>query len=43
MLKWIDVLKLARNGNLKPDRRLEKSEAEWKTALPADVFQVARM
>lgn len=43
MLKWIDVLKLARNGNLKPDRRVEKTEAEWKKELPADVFQIARM
>jgi peptide methionine sulfoxide reductase msrA/msrB len=43
MLKWIDVLKLARNGNLQPDRRVEKTEAEWKKELPADVYQIARM
>jgi hypothetical protein len=27
MLKWPDVLNLARNGNPAPDRRLEKTEA----------------
>lgn len=43
MLKWSDVLKLARNGNLKPDRRVEKTEAEWKKELPVEVFQIARM
>ena len=26
MLKWIDVLKLANNGNLAPDSRVEKTE-----------------
>lgn len=36
-------MKLARNGNLKPDRRVEKTEAEWKKELPADVYQIARM
>jgi methionine-R-sulfoxide reductase len=43
MLKWIDVLKLARDGNLKPDRRVEKTDVEWKKELPADVYQIARM
>lgn len=43
MLKWTDVLKLARTGNLKPDRRVEKTDAEWKKELPADVFQIARL
>ena len=33
MLKWIDILKFARNGNPKPDRRVEKTQEEWKAML----------
>lgn len=43
MLKWTDVLKFAKSGNPVPDRRLEKTDAEWKKELPAEVYQIARM
>ena len=42
MLKWNDVMKLAREGNLKPDSRVEKSAAEWRAQLSEAQFQVAR-
>lgn len=42
MLNWRDVLKLADDGNAAPPRRVEKTEAEWKAALPPESFQVTR-
>ncbi len=33
MLKWPDVLSLAKNGNPAPERRLEKADAEWRKQL----------
>ena len=33
MLKWLDVLKFANNGNPEPDRRVEKTDEEWKAIL----------
>jgi peptide methionine sulfoxide reductase msrA/msrB len=43
MLKWIDILKLANNGNLKPDTRVEKTNEEWKQILEPEVFRIARL
>lgn len=43
MIKWIDILNYARNGNPAPPKRVEKSEEEWKKVLPADVFQITRL
>ncbi len=42
MIKWIDVLNFARNGNPVPPRRVEKSDEEWKKLLPTDIYQIAR-
>lgn len=43
MLKWNDVLNLARLGNAEPPRRVEKTEDEWRTALAPEVFRVTRL
>ena len=43
MLKWIDVLKLANNGNPQPDKRVEKKETEWKAILTPEEFRVTRL
>lgn len=43
MLTWTDVIKFANNGNPKPDRRVEKSEAEWREILSPEQFQIARL
>ena len=42
MHTWNDVMKLAREGNLKPDTRVEKTIAEWRAQLTAEQFHVAR-
>ncbi len=42
VLTWANVLKLATNGNLPPDRRDERTPEEWKKVLTAEQFSVAR-
>ena len=42
MLKWNGVLDLAKNGNLRPKRRVEKTEQEWKALLSDESFNVTR-
>ena len=42
MIKWLDVLNYARNGNPVPPRRVEKSEEEWKALLTDEEFHVTR-
>lgn len=42
MLKWIDVIKYANNGNPAPDKRVEKTEEEWKALLRPEQFEITR-
>ena len=42
MLKWLDVLRLARNGNLEPPRKVIKTETEWQAQLTPEQFRVTR-
>ncbi|MCL4151956.1 UNVERIFIED_CONTAM: hypothetical protein GTU68_011926 [Idotea baltica] len=42
-LKWIDVLRLANNGNLAPDFRVEKTEKEWADLLSPEQFRITRL
>jgi methionine-R-sulfoxide reductase len=42
MLKRPDVLSLAKNGNLAPDRRLEKADAEWRKQLSPEEYHITR-
>ena len=42
MLKWNDVLNYARNGNLAADKKVQKTEAEWRRILAPEVFAVTR-
>jgi peptide-methionine (R)-S-oxide reductase len=42
MQKWPDILTLARNGNPAPERKVEKTEAEWRKQLSAEEFRVTR-
>ena len=42
LLRWNDVLAIARNGNPPPPRRVEKSAAEWCKILTPQQYHVAR-
>ena len=43
MLNWNDVLRFATKGNPEPDRRVEKTEAEWREQLTDEEFRVTRL
>ncbi len=42
MLKWIDIIRFVNQGNPEPDRRVEKTEAEWKVQLTPEQYYVTR-
>ena len=42
ILRWSDVIRLARSGNVAPPRRVEKSDAEWRAVLTDEQYDVAR-
>ncbi len=42
MLTWKELINISERGNLKPDRRVEKSEAEWRAQLTPEQFRITR-
>jgi len=42
MLKWNDVLDFARNGSPAPDRKIQKSDAQWRQMLSPEAYAVTR-
>lgn len=42
MIKWPDVLRIAKSGNSTPPRRVEKSDEEWKKILTPEQYQITR-
>jgi peptide-methionine (R)-S-oxide reductase len=42
MLTWKDVIHFATKGNPTPDKRVEKTEAEWMEILTPEQFRIAR-
>lgn len=42
MLTWTNIISLALNGTPKPDKRIQKPEAEWKAQLTPEEFYVTR-
>jgi peptide-methionine (R)-S-oxide reductase len=42
MLTWKDVLHRARHGNPAPDRRVERTEAQWREQLGPAAYRVTR-
>ena len=41
-MKWSDVINYASKGSPAPDKRVEKSEEEWKRELTPDEFRITR-
>ncbi len=41
-MKWMDVLSYATNGSPAPDRRVEKSDEEWRKQLTEEEFHISR-
>lgn len=42
MLTWKNIMDFAVNGNPKPDRLVEKTEAEWKEILTPEQYRITR-
>lgn len=43
MIKWADVIHFTNKGNPIPEKRVEKTEEEWKQLLTPEEFQVTRL
>jgi len=43
MLTWKEVMNFAVNGNPVPDKRVEKTDAEWKELLTPEQFRITRL
>jgi methionine-R-sulfoxide reductase len=41
-MNWKTILEIAAQGNLPPDRRVEKTEAEWAAMLGPEEFRITR-
>ncbi|AEW85960.1 peptide-methionine (R)-S-oxide reductase [Flavobacterium columnare NBRC 100251 = ATCC 23463] len=41
-LNWADVIRFATKGNVTPDRRIEKTDDEWKEVLTQEQFYITR-
>jgi peptide-methionine (R)-S-oxide reductase len=42
LLKWPDILNLAKNGNPAPARKVVKTDAEWRKQLSPEEYEVTR-
>ncbi|MGB7393697.1 MAG: peptide-methionine (R)-S-oxide reductase MsrB [Pricia sp.] len=42
MLQWKDIISFCNNGNPEPDRRVEKTEEEWREILTPKQFRITR-
>src|SRR5690606_32522142 len=42
MLTWLNILQIIQKGNPEPERKVIKTEEDWKSLLPEDIFYVTR-
>jgi len=42
-MNWNDVIKYANNGSPAPEKRVKKTEEEWKSILTPEQFKIARL
>lgn len=42
MLTWKDIIKFSTKGNPKPNKRVEKTEAQWREQLSPEEFRITR-
>ena len=42
IINWADVIRFANKGNLTPDRRVEKTDDEWRNLLTEEQFYITR-
>jgi len=42
MINWNDVIKYANNGSPDPDKRVEKTEDEWRAILSPEQYRITR-
>ena len=43
MITWKEVIHFSTKGNPTPDRKIEKTTAEWKAQLTAEQFRITRL
>lgn len=43
MMNWNDVIEFSNTGNLDPDKRVEKTEEEWKSILSPEQYRITRL
>lgn len=42
VIRWIDIVKILNKGNPKPEKKVEKTNEEWKSLLDAESYRVTR-
>ena len=43
MINWNDVISFTKNGSPEPEKRVEKTEEEWKAILTPEQFRITRL
>ena len=42
MLNWNDIIRFSVKGNPEPDKRVEKTQAEWRDLLSPEQYRITR-